>query len=82
MTVEVIRLLFRFWRKKDCNQTPFEKGMITIVCGDSENGGSRMTDVRQMQLSFVLQWTWTVRPSEKWSWTPKIQLIYLPRVQE
>ena len=34
-----------------------------------------MIDVRQMQLSFVLQWAVRLcqaQPSEKWSWTPKM----------
>ena len=73
---EVNRLLFRvLWRKKDCNRKEFEKVKRTVVCGDTENGGLRMIDVRQMQLSFLLQWAVRLcqaQRSEKWSWTPKM----------
>ena len=72
---EVNRLLFRFlWRKKDWNRKAFEKVKRTVVCNDIENGGLRMIDVRQMQLSFLLHWAGRLcqaQSNEKWSWAPK-----------
>ena len=42
--------------EKKSNRNDFEKVKRTVVCGGTENGGLRMIDVRQMQLSVLLQW--------------------------
>ena len=78
---DINRLLFRFlWRKKDCSQKAFEKVKRTVIYGDTENGGLRMIDVRQMQLSCLLQWAVRLcqaQPGEK-----LFDVFCLPWVQE
>jgi len=74
-------LLFRFlWRKKDCNRRAFEKVKRTVVCNNFENGGLNMIDVRQMQVSFLLQWVvrcCNAQPHEKWSVLPTFLFSHL-----
>ena len=72
---QVNRLLFRFlWRKKDCNRKAFEKVKRNVVCSDLENGGLGMTDLKQMQTAFLLQWAGRLCQAQalkKWSHVPK-----------
>ena len=54
---DINRLLFRFlWRKKDCNRKAFEKVKGIVMCNDFGNGGLKMIDLKQMQMSFLLHW--------------------------
>ena len=73
---QVNRLLFRFlWRKKDCNLKTFEKVKRNVVmCSDLENGGLGMTDLKQMQTAFLLQWAGRLcqaQALDRWSHVPK-----------
>ena len=76
---EVNRLLYRFlWRKKDCNKKAFEKVKRAVICNETEFGGLNMIDIKQMQLSFMLQWGvvfCNTKTVDKWSITPRLMYI-------
>jgi hypothetical protein len=72
--IEINRLFFRFlWRKKDSNKRAFEKVKRTVLCDDYEHGGLKMIDMKQLQVSFLLQWALKLckaQHCEKWSVLP------------
>lgn len=76
---EVNTLLFRFlWRKRDCNRKAFEKVKRSVLCFEIEKGGLKMIDIRQMQISFLLQWVsqlTTSNENDNWSFTPKMMYL-------
>ena len=54
---EINRILFRFiWKKRDNNKKAFEKVKRVVMCKDYTQGGLKMIDIKQMQISFILQW--------------------------
>ena len=54
---EINRILFRFiWKKRDNNKKAFEKVKRVVMCNDYTQGGLKMIDIKQMQISFILQW--------------------------
>ena len=72
--IEINRLLFRcLWRKKDYNRRAFEKVNRSVLCTDVESGGLNMTDLKDMQVAFLLQCFLQVckaKNPDKWSLTP------------
>lgn len=72
--IELNRTFFRFlWKRKHNNKKAFEKVKRVVMCNDTELGGIKMIDVRQMQTSFLLQWVTKLLSSvhtEKWSQIP------------
>lgn len=74
--IEVNRLLFRFlWKKRENNKKAFEKVKRVVMCNDIEFGGLKMIDLKQMQLSFMLQWAVQLKTggvSEKWKAIPRV----------
>ena len=54
---EINRILFRFvWKKRDNNKKAFEKVKRTVLCNDYKQGGLKMIDIKQLQISFILHW--------------------------
>ena len=65
--------------KKTASEKDFEKVKRIVMYNDFGNGGLKMIDLKQIQVSLLLHWvvrlcraqTW-----EKWAWTPKILYMF------
>lgn len=59
--IEMNRLLYRFlWRKRDSNRKAFEKVKRTVLCGEVEEGGLVMIDLKDLQTACLLHWAVSV----------------------
>ena len=75
-----ILLLRLSWRKKDSNRKASEEVKRTVVCCGSENGRLNMTDLKQMQTAFLLQWVGSLfqgQVLDKWNRIPEKKEKYL-----
>ena len=67
-----------FCGKKDCNRRAFKKVKRSVLCTDVESGGLNMTDLKDMQVAFLLQWVLQVCKAsnpDKWSLTPRVLFL-------
>ena len=66
-------IIFRFiWKKKFSNTRAFEKVKRSILCKDYGEGGLKMINVTDMQISFLLSWALKLQNNiSKWTQIPR-----------